>query len=223
MHKLFYLTAALLVAVCSFCPEQLSALDKKQTKLAAKEAKKLEKEGWKTMNLPIQTQLEETWEMQAQRDEDGFKSFIVKEVVAISNSYSAAQSQAENIAKIRIAGDIGSSVASLTDIALKNEEISAADAATVAKIAEEAKVLVSQELGRIVTGQTLYRITPENKYEVRVVVLYNMRKAMQLAHDVMMQQMQNEISENAVKVMNGVLGSNNLIGAYEESGFDEIL
>lgn len=88
----------------------------KYDKMITREAKKLKKEGWKTMGTPITEQLEITWNREFQYDTDGYPKYFYTDVKATGGSYEAAQMKADNLAKIRMAGNITTSIISLADI-----------------------------------------------------------------------------------------------------------
>lgn len=199
----------------------------KSDKMVRKEAKRLKKEGWKTMNMPIEKQLQQTWERQWSSDPDGYPKYIVKEGLAVGRSYSAAQMQAENVAKVRIAGDIGSSVASLAEVALANQEISPNDAASLNQVVENSKILVAEKLGRVFTSQNLYRMkNNDSVYEVRVVVMYDMQQAIAIAHDIMVQQIENQLEELTLQnkaAIENLISPEQISNAYLTGNYDETL
>lgn len=155
-----------------------------------KRVKELEKDGWKSMDMPLDKQVERTMERRLMTDDEGFDKYIAKTVSAKASSYSAAQMAAENIAKVRIASDIGSSVASLANVALENNEISAAEANTITSVSEKAKVLVSQKLGRVLTTMCVYRMAG-SEYEVNITVLYDQKKAIEIANEIVRTELAN--------------------------------
>lgn len=155
-----------------------------------KRVKELEKDGWKSMDMPLDKQVERTMERRLMTDDEGFDKYIAKTVSAKASSYSAAQMAAENIAKVRIASDIGSSVASLANVALENNEISAAEANTITSVSEKAKVLVSQKLGRVLTTMCVYRMAG-SEYEVSITVLYDQKKAIEIANEIVRTELAN--------------------------------
>ena len=155
-----------------------------------KRVKELEKDGWKSMDMPLDKQVERTMERRLMTDDEGFDKYIAKTVSAKASSYSAAQMAAENIAKVRIASDIGSSVASLANVALENNEISAAEASTITSVSEKAKVLVSQKLGRVLTTMCVYRMAG-SEYEVSITVLYDQKKAIEIANEIVRTELAN--------------------------------
>lgn len=191
-------------------------LYKNPDKMVNKEARKLEKEGWKSMDQPIGKQLERTWEKEVQLDDEGYPKYIYVTTQATSQNYSAAQMEAENLAKVRIASTVSSSVASLADIALENHEISPEQAASMSNAAEKSKVLVSGKLGRVLTSMSIYKQTSD-AYTVRVTVLYDMKQAMNILKDAL----KSNMSENDRTSLDTVIGVNALIDQYEKNNTEE--
>ncbi len=171
----------------------------KADKSAVKEAKKLTKEGWKTMGLPIEKQLEETWTKMYDQDASGYPRYITAQEMVTANSYSAAQSAADNVAKLRIASQISSSVAALVDIALANNEISPKEAASISKVVENSKIIISQKLGRVFKTLEIYRVV-NNNYQIRVTMCYDMKAAMQIAHDSILEELKNDSEINKAQL-----------------------
>lgn len=194
---------------------------KKSPKLVRKTAKQWKREGWQSMGLPIEKQLDETWGMQALRNDDGYYKYIVKESYATGTNFSAAQMQAENVAKVRIASEIAASVASLADIALANNESTPEMTASLSKAVENTKIIVSQKLGRVITGVSVYRKT-RNGYEVRVNVLYDQKQAMEIAHQAIVQELKNESDENR-RQLEAMMGLDKIQEQYKSLGYDEEL
>lgn len=201
--------------------KQQDDLYKKSPKMARKTAKQWEKEGWKSMSLPIEKQLEMTWERQVLFDEEGYPKYVMVQEQARGTSFAAAQMQAENVAKVRIASNIAASVASLTDIALTNNETTPELTASVSKAIENSKIIVAQKLGKVYSGTTVYRQN-KNGYEVRVLVLYDQRVAMKIAHQVIMEELKNESEENK-KQLEKMLGMDNIQNQFNNMEFDEEL
>ena len=179
-----------IILICCRGAAQASAIEISK-KDVRKRVKELEKDGWKSMEMPLEQQVERDMERRSMTDEDGYDKYIAKTVVTRGSSYSAAQMAAENMAKVRIASDIGSSVASLADIALENQEISPSEATSVMTASEKAKVLVSQKLGKLITSICAYRMVGD-QYEVTLTILYDQKKAIEIANDLMMAELGND-------------------------------
>jgi sensor domain CHASE-containing protein len=180
--------------------EVKSDLYKKPEKDARKEAKKLAKAGWKTMGLPIDKQIEDAWLKQYEKDASGYPRYIMVTTQVVANNVSAAQMQAENLAKVRIAGTIQTNVASLVDMAVANQEISQVEAASITKVVENSKNIVAQKLGRVVKVLEIYRQKPNNNVEVRIGIVYDMKAAMSVARQVALDELKKDLDINRAKL-----------------------
>lgn len=74
-----------------------SELNEKASKAARKEAKKLKKEGWTNAPgaLPIDKQLDKSYMMQMESDEDLFPKYMMGEAMSVGQSYDAAKQELE--------------------------------------------------------------------------------------------------------------------------------
>lgn len=74
-----------------------SELNEKASKAARKEAKKLKKEGWTNAPgaLPIDKQLDKSYMMQMESDEDLFPKYMMGEAMSIGQNYDAAKQELE--------------------------------------------------------------------------------------------------------------------------------
>ena len=176
--------------------EVRKAVFSKAPKDVQKQAKKLEKEGWETLGLPIAKQLEETYVRWGDREPNGYPRYISAEVEATGNTFAAAQSMTDNVAKLRIASQISSSVAALTDVALANNQINATEAASITKTVENAKVIVSQKMGRTFKTLEIYQILSNGNYKVRVVMFYDMKAAIAIAREVILEELKKDSDLN---------------------------
>lgn len=203
--------------------ELRKALYKKDEKLTIRTAKKLEKQGWKTMSLPIAKQLDRTWMKEMEEEIPGIPRYIVAREEATGNTFVAAQSMADNVAKLRIASQVSSSVAALTDVALANNQINATEAASITKTVENAKVIVSQKLGRTFKTLEIYQMLSNGNYRVRVVMFYDMKAAVAIARDVMLDELQKESDINKTQ-LEKLLGMDKIMEqvAKDMSQYDEI-
>lgn len=144
-----------------------------QKKEAKKEAKRLAKEGFLTMSLPLQHQLEEFYAKVSERDDEGLPMYITATNLAVGNSYAAAQMEATTVAKTRLAGQIQTLVMSEAKAELANAALSAEEAASITKVLEKTTQLVSQRLNRVIVAQEYYRVLKNKNYEVHVVLMYS--------------------------------------------------
>ena len=194
--------------------KQQEALYKRSPKMARQTAKEWEKEGWKSMNLPIEKQLEMTWERMAIMDPEGYPKYVTVTEQATGTNFSAAQAHAEDVAKVRIASNLCSSVATLADVALANNETTEELAASISKVVENSKIIVSEKLGKVYTAASVY-MKNGSTWTVGVIAMYDQRQAMKIAHDVILQELQNESEANRAQ-LESLIGLDKLREQYNQ-------
>ena len=152
-----------------------SELNSKATKAARKEAKKLKKEGWVTAPgaLPLEKQLDKSYLMQYEFDEDMFPKYIMGEAMSIGENYDAAKMQALELAKQNLAGQIQTEITSLIENTVANEQMEAEQAASITRSVMASKNLISQSIGRTITVMEVYRTLRNKNKEVLVRIAYN--------------------------------------------------
>ena len=154
-------------------------LNEKATKTARKDAKKLQKEGWQTAPgaLPIEKQLDKSYLMQMEYDEDMFPKYIMAEAMSIGENYDAAKMQAIELAKQNLAGQIQTEVTALIENTVANKQLEAEEAASVVQTISAAKNLISQSIGRTIPVMEVYRTKPNKNKEVLVRLAYSQEMA----------------------------------------------
>ena len=154
-------------------------LEQKATKAARKEAKKLTKEGWKVAPgaLPLEKQLDKSYLMQYQYDDDGFPQYIMAEAMSTGGNYDAAKMQALELAKQNLAGQIQTEVTALIENTVANEQMDQSDAVSITRSVMASKNLISQSIGRVVPVVETYRVVNGNNREVLVRIAYSMDAA----------------------------------------------
>lgn len=154
-------------------------MNEKASKAARKEAKRLTKEGWKTAPgaLPLDKQLDRSYMMQYQYDEDGYPKFIMAEAMSTGGNYDAAKMQALELAKQNLAGQIQTEVTSLIENTVANEQMDQSEAESVTRSVMAGKNLISQSIGRVIPVVESYRVVNGNNREVLVRVAYSMDMA----------------------------------------------
>lgn len=150
-------------------------LNEKATKTARKDAKKLKKEGWITVPgaLPLEKQLDKSYLMQMEYDEDMYPKYLMGEAMSIGENYDAAKMQALELAKQNLAGQIQTEVTALIENSVANKQLANEDAASVTQSIMEAKNLISQSIGRTIIVMECYRTKTNKNKEVLVRIAYN--------------------------------------------------
>ena len=147
-------------------------LQKKAIKEARKEAKKLTKEGFKTPvgKLPLDKQIENAWQKQAEMTPDGTPFWYVASSRAIGGNQSSAVLQATNAAKIDLAGQIQTKVSQLIEAKVANDDMGQEEAASLSSVVGASKSVISATLGRVVP-------LDNKNVEVMVTLGYSMEAA----------------------------------------------
>ncbi len=182
-------------------------LNEKASKTARDEAKKLKKDGWGTAPgaLPIEKQLDKSYLMQYEYDEEMYPKYIMGEGMSIGGNYDAAKMQAMELAKQNLAGQIQTEVTALVENTVANEQMSAEDAATLTRSISSGKNLISQSIGRTITVIEIYRTLKNKNKEVMVRIAYNGDMAKKLAKDAIRKQLAKE-GDDQQKKLDEILG-----------------
>ena len=167
-------------------------LGEKATKTARKAAKRLAKEGWTTTPgaLPLEKQLDKSYLMQMEYDENMFPKYLMGEAMSIGENYDAARLQAMELAKQSLAGQIQTEVTALIENTVSNKQLAAEEAASVTQTISAAKNLISQSIGRVLTVVEMYRVLGNKNKEVSLRIAYNAEMAKQAAKKAVRQELE---------------------------------
>ena len=161
-----------------------SELNQKASKTARKEAKTLKKEGWMVNPgaLPLDKQLDKSYLMQMEFEENMMPKYIMGEARSIGENYDAAKMQALELAKQNLAGQIQTEVTALIENTVANKQLAQEQAASVTQSVLASKNLISQRIGRTINVVEVYRTLPGSRNkEVLVRIAYNSKMAMEAA------------------------------------------
>ena len=160
-------------------------LNEKASKVARNEAKRMKKEGWQTAPgaLPIEKQLDKSYMMQYEYDEDMYPKYIMGEGMSVGGNYDAAKMQALELAKQNLAGQIQTEVTALVENTVANAQLSGEEAESVTRSVMAAKNLISQSLGRTIPIVEVYRTLPNKNKEVLVRIAYSGNAAKKIAKE----------------------------------------
>jgi hypothetical protein len=184
-----------------------SELNEKATKTARKDAKKLKKEGWITVPgaLPLEKQLDKSYMMQMEYDEDMYPKYLMGEAMSIGENYDAAKMQALELAKQNLAGQIQTEVTALIENSVANKQLANEDAASVTQSIMGAKNLISQSIGRTIIVMECYRVKTNKNKEVLVRIAYNGAMAKAAAKRAIQDELKSK-SEDLQKRLDQLLG-----------------
>lgn len=182
-------------------------LGEKATKTARKAAKRLAKEGWTTTPgaLPLEKQLDKSYLMQMEYDENMFPKYLMGEAMSIGENYDAARLQAMELAKQSLAGQIQTEVTALIENTVSNKQLAAEEAASVPQTISAAKNLISQSIGRVLTVVEMYRVLGNKNKEVSLRIAYNAEMAKQAAKKAVRQELEKK-GDDLHKKLDELLG-----------------
>lgn len=169
-------------------------LTDKVDKTTRKEAKKLEEEGWKVKPgaLPLEKQLEKSYLMQMEFDDDLYPKYLMGEASSIGENYDAAKVSALSLAITNLAGQIQTEVSALVENTVANSQLSAGDATSITKTIMSSKNLISQSIGRTLTVVECYRTNSKGNNEVLVRIFYSGKMAKQVVQKSIREQLEKE-------------------------------
>ena len=183
-----------------------SELNSKSSKVARKDAKRLAKEGWQVAPgaLPMDKQLDRSYNMQYEYDENLLPRYIMGEAMSIGANYDAAKMQAIELAKQALAGQIATEVTALIENTVANEQLAAEQAESITRTVSSSKNLISQSIGRTIPVVEFYRVKDNKNKEVMVRIAYSTDAAMQAAKKVIRQELEKkgeDLHEQLDKIM----------------------
>lgn len=198
MKKVLFVAMALLIACsASFAQDAKEIMKERQEikkmakkelsarvdKATKKEAKRLAKEGWVVSPgaLPLEKQLQRSYEMEYQYDDLGFPKYIMANAQSIAENYDAAKTAATSLAITDLAGQIQTEVAALVENTVANQQLTAEDAVSISETVMSSKNLISQSIGRTIVVVECYRVLKNKNREVMVRIAYNGEMAKQAA------------------------------------------
>lgn len=183
------------------------ALTEKASKDARKEAKRLKKQGWQIAPgaLPLDKQLDKSYLMQYEYDENGYQKYLMGEAISTGENYDGAKMQALELAKQNLAAQVQTEITALVENQVANSQLSAEDAATVTKSIMSSKNLISQSIGRTITVMEVFRTLDNKNKEVLIRIAYNSAMAKQIAKNAVRKSLESEaedLSKDLDKLLN---------------------
>lgn len=150
-------------------------IQEKALKEARKEAKRLEKEGYRVPvgKLPLEKQLEDSWQAQVTTDADGVPYYFIATATSVGSNFAAASMSATNTAKLDIAGQIQTQIASVVEQKIADNEISADNAVAVNSFVSASKSVINNTLGRVLKFIEIYKTLENGNIQAQVTLGYN--------------------------------------------------
>lgn len=203
MKKIYILAMAAIMALCATVALAAEKLDR----MAAKEAKKLEKEGWmiRPGSLPLEQQLLKSYELQSKTDDDLYPLYIMGEATSVGENYDAAKTSAMSLAMTNLAGQIQTELTALIENTVVNKQLTAEEAVSISETVMTSKSLISQSLGRTMPVVECFRINEKKNTEVLIRIAYSQKKAKAQALKVVKEEMERK-GEKVNEQLDKILG-----------------
>ena len=222
MKKIIMFAMAMLVACSSMFAQDAKQIRKERQeikkmakaefsarvdKATKKEAKRLKKEGWTVSPgaLPMEKQLERSYLMEFEFDENLFPKYIMANAQSIGENYDAAKTAATSLAITNLAGQIQTEVTALIENTVGNQQMAAEDAASITETVMASKNLISQSIGRIITVVECYRVLDNKNREVMVRIAYNSEMAKKAVKEAVREELKKK-GENLHEQLDKALG-----------------
>ena len=207
MKKLMMVAMAVIVACASVCAEtnakeirkerqEINKLAKKELsakvdKTVKKEARRLKKEGWVVTPgaLPMEKQLERSYLMEYEYNEDLYPKYIMANAQSVAENYDAAKMAATSLAITNLAGQIQTEVTALIENTVNNKQLSAEEAASITETVMGSKNLISQSIGRTIVVVECYRVLENKNREVMVRLAYNGETAKEVTKNIVREEL----------------------------------
>ncbi len=172
-------------------------MKRKAHKAARKEARKYKRSGWYIAPgaLPMDKQVEKSWQRQYEEDEDGYPLYLVATGNSVGETQSAAKLQATELAKLELAGIVQTNIVALIENSVANNQLSRDDATSVTKTVAASKNIIAQEIGRVVTFFEIYREVGDRNIESSVRIGYNTKMAHEVAKKAIKEQLEDKTEE----------------------------
>lgn len=175
---------------------------KEVNKLAKKEAKTLKKEGWQVAPgaLPLQTQLEDAYCKQLDKNEAGLSKYFVGGAQPVSEFYDAAKIQAQTLARFDIVSQIQTEMKGIIEASVGNKMLSNDEAASINQVIMKSTEKIGGRLGRTAPLVECFQKLPNGNTRVMIRIAYPTTQALEEAKEVVREQLEAELKELAEKL-----------------------
>lgn len=176
----------------------------KAIKEARKEAKRLKKEGWQVEpgSLPLEKLIEKAWIKQVVENEDGSPKYMWSDGNGVGQTKTAASMQALEMAKLALAGQVQTRMASLITANIGNIQNSTVDATTVNEVIQSAKNIIAMNLGqvdpnfKIFRTHETYKPIEKGNVEMQVRIFYDKAQAEIQAKETIKEELKKKTNAN---------------------------
>lgn len=147
----------------------------KAIKEARKEAKLLEKEGYKVPAgaLALTRQLEDAWQAQVTVDTEGTPYYLMAEAISSGPDYDQALKSAASAAKSDLADQVLNQILSVLQEKVADNKINADNADAISTFVSASKSVIDIALGGVTKFIEIYRTLEDGTVQAQVTLGYN--------------------------------------------------
>lgn len=189
----------------------MKLLNSKPSKDARKQEKQLVKQGWlvpaggKTIGKQITESQLLGEELMADETGNPVKRYIIRSAQAVSGSFNTGVAAARANAQVELAAMLKTKVAAAMETKLDNQQTTSISVTTIDKFHERAKSIIDACLTNTNTILSIYRLTPQNNYEVQVQVVFDKKELASRLKRKMQQELEQEGDEDLNDIVDGVM------------------
>ena len=132
-------------------------------------------------SLPLEKQLERSYLMQYEFDENLLPKYIMGEATSVGENLEAARISAQALAINDLARQIQIEVTALIENTVSNRRLTPEEAASISESVMNSKTLISQSIGRTIPVIECFRLNEKKNTEVLFRVAYNSELALEAA------------------------------------------
>lgn len=150
----------------------------KTAKEAKKEAKALIKEGWQPLpgTPTIVEQLAEAWQIRSEMTDNGAQRYVTGNCIDKGTDLERTKSMVRNKARFDLNAQVKIQVRNQTENYVKTLQLSAEEAETQVQTITSTRISSQNRMGSSKDILQIYRKTEDGKYEVRMMVAYDLEK-----------------------------------------------
>lgn len=189
----------------------MKLLNSKPSKDAKKQEKQLIKQGWLVPagSKTIAKQITESQllgeELMADETGNPVKRYIIRSSQSVSGSFNAGVAAARANAQVELAAMLETKIAAAMETKLDNQQNTAISVHTVDKFHERAKSIIDGCLTNTSTVLSIYRLTPQNNYEVQVQVAFDKKELTARLKRKMQQELEQEGDDDLNDIVDSIL------------------
>lgn len=186
--------------------ETRKALNDRAGKIARKAGRELVDEGWQEAPgaLPIKKQLDNSYMKISEVDAEGYPLWYVSNSKAVANTQAAAKLSAMELAKLDLAGQLGSNITGLVEASVSNSQITEEEATSIQKVIAASNNVISANLGRILVFTEFYKKVGDSNISCAVTIGTNAKLAEQQVKKAIRKKLEEEtqvVREKLDKIM----------------------